>query len=209
MGALRAARMDRDKHCSDNRLAALAARDGVGSFARGRLPRAVPRGQTRGLAPARVTMIEAGDLQALERSLREGIPLARAMDVRVLDYDGNRLALGAPLAPNVNDKGNAFGGSLSSLLTLAAWGLVNLKLAEAGLAADVYIQDANLSYLAPVWGELIAEAYAEGDAWPGFVAAMRDKGRARITLLAEIAGADGAGTAARQSARFVAKVPAG
>jgi thioesterase domain-containing protein len=154
-------------------------------------------------------MIEASDLHALERSLREGIPLARAMDVRVLDYDGNRLALGAPLAPNVNDKGNAFGGSLSSLLTLSAWGLVNLKLAEAGLAADVYIQDANLTYLAPVWGELIAEAYAEGDAWPGFIEAMRDKGRARITLLAEIAGADGAGTAARQSARFVAKTPAG
>lgn len=154
-------------------------------------------------------MIEAGDLRALERSLREGIPLARAMDVRVLDYDGNRLALVAPLAPNVNDKGNAFGGSLSSLLTLAAWGLANLKLAEAGLAADVYIQDAHLTYLSPVWGELIAEAYAEGDAWPAFLEAMREKGRARITLQAEIAGADGAGTAARQQARFVAKRPAG
>lgn len=154
-------------------------------------------------------MIEAGDIRALEQSLREGIPLARAMDVRVLDYDGHRLALAAPLAPNVNDKGNAFGGSLSSLLTLAAWGLANLKLAEAGLAADVYIQDAHLDYLAPVWGELIAEAFAEGDAWPGFVAALRDKGRARITLKAEIAGADGAETAARQSARFVAKARAG
>lgn len=154
-------------------------------------------------------MIEAGDTHALEQSLREGIPLARAMDVRVFDYDGHRLALAAPLAPNVNDKGNAFGGSLSSLLTLAAWGLVNLKLAEAGLAADVYIQDAHLDYLAPVWGELIAEAFAEGDAWPAFATALRDKGRARITLQAEIAGADGAGTAARQTARFVAKQRSG
>jgi len=154
-------------------------------------------------------MIEASDIRALEQSLREGIPLARAMDVRVIDYDGHRLALAAPLAPNVNDKGNAFGGSLSSLLTLAAWGLVNLKLAEAGIGADVYIQDARLEYLAPVWGELIAEAFAEGDVWAGFAAVLREKGRARITLQAEIAGADGAGTAARQTARFVAKRVAG
>jgi len=154
-------------------------------------------------------MIEAGDLRALERALRESIPLARAMDVRALDYDGHRLALGAPLAPNVNDKGNAFGGSLSSLLTLAAWGLVNLKMAEAGLVADVYVQQANLSYLAPVWGELIAEAYAEDGAWPGFLAALRERGRARIVVFAEIAGAGGAGTAARQDARFVARAASG
>jgi thioesterase domain-containing protein len=154
-------------------------------------------------------MIDAVDIHALERALREGIPLARAIDLRVADYDGNRLALSAPLAPNVNDKGCAFGGSMSSLLTLAAWGLVNLKLAEAGLAADVYVQDAQLSYLAPVWGELVAEAYADGDLWPTFIATLRDKGRARITMEAEIAGLDGAGTAARQTARFVAKVPTG
>ena len=111
-------------------------------------------------------MIDAVDIHALERALREGIPLARAIDLRVADYDGNRLALSAPLAPNVNDKGCAFGGSMSSLLTLAAWGLVNLKLAEAGLAADVYVQDAQLSYLAPVWGELVAEATARDAGLP-------------------------------------------
>jgi thioesterase domain-containing protein len=150
-------------------------------------------------------MIEAGDIHALERALREGIPLARAMDLRVLEFDGTRLALAAPLAPNVNDKGCAFGGSISGLLTLAAWGLANLKLTEAGLPADVYVQDATLSYLAPVWGELVAEAWVEGDPWPEFFAGLRDKGRARITVMGELSAMDGAGTAARQTARFVAK----
>ena len=49
------------------------------------------------------------------------IPLARAMALTVAGYDGATLALAAPLAPNGNDKGCAFGGSLASLMTLAGW----------------------------------------------------------------------------------------
>jgi thioesterase domain-containing protein len=140
----------------------------------------------------------------LELLVKSGIPLARAMGLRVAEFDGDRLALAAPLAPNVNDKGCAFGGSLSSLLTLAAWGLVTLKLGEAGLDADVYIGDSTLRYLAPVWGELHAEAFVVGDPWPGFLEALRKSGKARIEVEAEIVGEDGGAPAAKQSARFVA-----
>ncbi len=41
------------------------------------------------------------------------------------------LTLAVPLAPNINDKGCAFGGSLTSLMTLASWGVVELALARA------------------------------------------------------------------------------
>lgn len=150
-------------------------------------------------------MTEIHDTRSLERHLRDSIPLARAMDLRVLDYDGYRLALSAPLAPNINDKGCAFGGSMGSLLTLASWGLLSLKLAEAGETADIYIQDAQLDYLSPVWDELIAEAYVPNADWPAFIANLHAKGKARIAVQAEIAGLDGAGVAARQSAHFVAK----
>jgi thioesterase domain-containing protein len=145
------------------------------------------------------------DTLTLERHIRASIPVARAMDLRVDEYDGYRLVLAAPLAPNINDKGCAFGGSMVSLLTLAGWGLINLKLAEAGLSAEVYIQDATVQYLAPVWDEVVAEAFAPDDPWTLFLDHLRDKGKARITIDAEIAGADGGLVAARQSARFVAK----
>ena len=70
---------------------------------------------------------------ALEHELLAEIPLARAMALRVAAYDGDSLALAAPLAPNVNDKGCAFGGSLASLMTLAGWGVIRLAVAaEAG-----------------------------------------------------------------------------
>lgn len=142
---------------------------------------------------------------ALERHIRETIPLARAIDVRVGEYDGYRLQLSGPLGPNINDKGCAFGGSITSLLTLAGWGLINLKLGEAGLDADVYVQDSSVLYLAPVWDEILAEAYAPDNVWPEFIASLRERGRARITIEAEVTAPDGAGVAVRQTARFVAK----
>lgn len=140
----------------------------------------------------------------LERLMQSGIPLARAMGLRVVDFDGGRLALAAPLAPNVNDKGCAFGGSIAGLLTLAQWGLVNLKLGEAGLDAEVFVADTTLRFLAPVWGELHAEAFVDGDPWPDFLDAVGTLGKAWIAVHGEIVGEDGGAPSARQSARFVA-----
>ena len=151
-------------------------------------------------------MLAITDTLALERHIRASIPLARAMEVRVAEYDGNRLALAAPLAPNVNDKGCAFGGSLASLATLAGWGLICLKLGEAGIDADVYVQDSTIVYLAPVWDEIVAEAAAGPDeSWERFLEGMRERGRARISVDAELAAAEGGSVPARASARFVAK----
>ncbi len=93
------------------------------------------------------------------------------------------------------------------MLTLAGWALINLKLAEAGLAAEVFIQDMHLSYLEPVWGELMGEAYGREADWTEFFDTLRVKGRGRITIETELTAADGAGIAARASLRFVAKRP--
>ena len=103
----------------------------------------------------------------LEHELLSQIPLTRAMQLRVVDYDGSTLRLAAPLAPNVNDKGCAFGGSLASLLTLACWGSprgVGLQHAlqeqprDSGLATqlsvDVVDQRAQLLLPRPLRGDL-------------------------------------------------------
>src|SRR3546814_2938864 len=80
------------------------------------------------------------------------------MQRRIAGYDGDALALEAPLALHVNDKGCAFGGSLVSLLTLASWGLVNLHVQAAGLDADVFVADSEVRYLAPLFADLRAQA---------------------------------------------------
>lgn len=141
--------------------------------------------------------------QLLETLL--SMPPARALQLQLGEYGNDRLSLHAPLAPNVNDKGCAFGGSLSGLLTLSAWGLAALKLGEAGLAAEVYVQDSTVRYLAPLFADLQAVAWLDpGQNWGDFIATMRIKGKSRARLLAQIALPDG-GVACSFEGRFVAK----
>lgn len=134
----------------------------------------------------------------------QAMPPVAAMRMRILGYDGARLRLHAPLAQHVNDKGCAFGGSLISLLTLASWGLVTLRVQEAGLDADVYVADSDVRYLAPLFADIEAEARLDdGGSWDTFVGTLRERGRARATLLAEVALPDGR-PATTCRARYVA-----
>ena len=57
-------------------------------------------------------------LHDTERFLHEQIPLTKAMEVTLESYDGSQLVVTAPLEPNYNHLGTAFGGSLSALTTL-------------------------------------------------------------------------------------------
>jgi thioesterase domain-containing protein len=139
-----------------------------------------------------------------EHALLADIPLARAMQLRVHHNDDEQLILAAPLAPNINDKGCAFGGSLLSLLTLAGWGLIVLKLRALKLRCDVYVQDSDARYLAPVWTDFEARAHlAEGESWDAFAHALEARGRARLRVRCHVPLADG-GEACVLTARFVA-----
>jgi thioesterase domain-containing protein len=137
-------------------------------------------------------------------SLLGAIPLAHAMRIAVRAYDGESLTLAAPLAPNINDKGCAFGGSLTSLTTLAGWGVVALRLKSLGMKCEVYVQDSTIRYLAPVWGELVASArLAEGESWDVFFDALTARGRGRLRLDCRVPLASGK-EACTLEARFVA-----
>src|SRR5512133_1089646 len=93
-------------------------------------------------------------------ALYQAMPPVAALQVRVAGFDGATLRLQAPLAANINDKGCAFGGSLVSLMTLAGWGLVWLRLRDAGIAADVFVADSQVRYRAPLFADLAAQARA-------------------------------------------------
>ena len=142
-------------------------------------------------------------IERLERALQT-IPLTLAMRVEIRRYDGEHLILAAPLEPNVNDKGCAFGGSLASLMTLSGWGLIVLKLEEAQLDCDIYVQDSSIRYLAPLWSELKAQATIVGS-WDAFINSLRARGRARLSVTCRATMEDG-GDACTLDARFVAIV---
>lgn len=146
---------------------------------------------------------DASALAALDHHYQSMPPVA-ALQLRIAGFDGECLRLQAPLAAHVNDKGCAFGGSLASLMTLAAWGVVTLRLQQAGLAAEVFVADSQLRYRAPLFADLQAEArLADGESWEAFLAELRDRGRAGARLAACVR-LPGGGVAADCQSRYVA-----
>lgn len=134
----------------------------------------------------------------------QSMPPVAAMQVSIAGYDGRRLRLHAPLADHVNDKGCAFGGSLASMMTLASWGLVSLGIEQAGLRAEVFVADSQIRYLAPLFADLDVQAELAADAdWNSFLATLRERGRARTSLVARALLPEG-GIATEFTARYVA-----
>ena len=144
------------------------------------------------------------ELAQLDQLLAAMPPVA-AMAIRSEYFDGEELRLCAPLSANVNDKECAFGGSLASVMTLAAWGWLMLRTAEAGQPAEVYVADSQIRYLAPLYGDLRAVArLAEGEDWDATLRCLADRGRARVAMQAQVLGEDGL-PVATLAARFALK----
>ncbi|MGH8190695.1 MAG: YiiD C-terminal domain-containing protein [Rhodanobacteraceae bacterium] len=143
----------------------------------------------------------------LQDEILARMPLADAMDIRVSRYTGDEIVMTAPLAPNVNDKGCAFGGSMVSLLTLAGWGLIELNLRTRGLDCDIYVGGSTVRYRQPVWGELRGSArFAEAGVLDRLLAGLRERGKGRVDVICELAG-DGR-PAVELEGRFFAKARA-
>lgn len=114
--------------------------------------------------------------------LHRSIPLTRALAVQVTEAADGRVRLLAPLAPNLNHHGTAFGGSLATLGILAGWTVLHMSLEDAGVAASLVVRHVELDYLEPVTGDLVAESVLPQDGWPRFVDSLRRGRRARIEV---------------------------
>ncbi|HZO23031.1 MAG TPA: YiiD C-terminal domain-containing protein [Steroidobacteraceae bacterium] len=123
----------------------------------------------------------------MERYLRENIPLSAAMGVRVKAAAPERVILCAPLAPNINHHDTVFGGSAAALATLSAWTLLHLRLEQAEAAVQLVIQRSSMEYERPIPGDFDAEcAFADAAAWERFLATLDRRGRARLSLTAQL-----------------------
>lgn len=128
-----------------------------------------------------------------EQYLHRHIPLSRAMDIRVLHYDGLSLQLAAPLALNHNDKGSAFAGSIGSLASLAGWGLMMLWSQELG-ECQAAIAKAEIQYRRPLLTDLTALACLPGAAdIAHFRQAFALHGRGKMPVRIEVCDRQGAG----------------
>jgi thioesterase domain-containing protein len=121
----------------------------------------------------------------LERFLHEKIPLTMAMGVQVAECNDTRLILTAPLEPNHNHLGTAFGGSLHALATLSGYGLLWWLLREP--EAHIVIRESTIRYERPVRDVLRAVCCSPAATeLERFRKDFARKGKARIALEAVI-----------------------
>lgn len=132
------------------------------------------------------------------------MPPVNAMAIKAVQFDAGVLSVSAPLASNVNDKACAFGGSLVSVMTMAAWGLLSEECRHEELKAEVFIADTQVRFLAPLFGDLHAQAYLHEDTNRAvFFQTLRSKGRARAVVQSSIKNEQGQ-TICQMTARFAA-----
>lgn len=141
--------------------------------------------------------------QDFQQYMNFHLPITRGMNLLVESVDEDGARMRAPLAPNKNDKGTAFGGCIAAQLLATGWCWLLSKLNRLELAADVVIQGCDIRYLRPVQGEIVSLCRApSADHISQFESTLRRRGLARVTLLPEICGAGE--SLATMEARYVA-----
>jgi len=127
------------------------------------------------------------DCKILESVLHDEIPLTRAMEISVAYCSANKIELRAPLAPNLNHKCTAFGGSLYSVAVLCGWSFVFQQMKLNKLSGHIVIQHSEVDYLLPVDDEIRATCELDdADALQRFIKTVQRKGQARIKLQVNI-----------------------
>ncbi len=126
-------------------------------------------------------MIESDAFRDAEVFFHQKIPLTRAMRVRVVSHGASGFAIEAPVALNHNHLRTAFGGSINSIATLAAYAFVWFELREQH--AEVVVAESSIRFLAPI-RQTICGICTPPD--PELLAAFRADfarhGKARISL---------------------------
>ena len=142
----------------------------------------------------------------LQLYLTTQIPLSAAMQVRVALADDTQVELRAPLAPNINHRGTVFGGSITTIATLACWSLLWMRTRDWTPAPHLVVRRSKIDYDHPAEGEFraIARIPPEMD-WDAIAKRYAEWQRTRITLEANVIA--GTLAAAHFTGEFVALSP--
>ncbi len=140
----------------------------------------------------------------LLKFLHEQIPLTKSLGLSIISIDEKGALIRAPLAPNLNHLGGAFGGSLATMMILSGYIWLYDALLKNNHHAHVILFREESEYLLPVKTdiEVLAKSPSQED-WKKFEESFRRKGTGRLVLHSEIRISEG--LAARFRGEFVAR----
>ncbi|WP_022836300.1 YiiD C-terminal domain-containing protein [Salisaeta longa] len=129
-------------------------------------------------------------MKRLEELIVQEMPITRHLEFS-LSADDEALRASAPLQPNANHMGTAFGGSLSMLATLTGWAMayqvVEDMKEDIRRRAEILIQESDIEYLKPVCENIsVVCERPDEDALERFREMLERWGRARLDLKCRI-----------------------
>lgn len=121
-----------------------------------------------------------------QRYMENEVPLSQHMKLKV-EALSPAVVIAAPLAPNQNNKGTAFAGSLHAALSLAGW-IVTQNWADPEIQKhDVVLFKSEIRFASPVTGDFKVRSEMEPGTDLIKVRNLLDKkGRARVNVLGTI-----------------------
>lgn len=123
----------------------------------------------------------------LQQYLHRHIPISSAMGIAVTSASADEVELRAALAPNLNHRSTAFGGSVASLAVLAGWSLLRIGLDGVTPTPQIVIQRSTMEYLAPIRSDYDAICRRPShDDWQRFTQAFERRGRGRLKLRVDV-----------------------
>ena len=142
-------------------------------------------------SPLSESLLSEEAMQKLEALIVEEMPITKHLEFSLAKESDGKLRASAPLKPNANHMGTAFGGSLSMLATVTGWAmmyqLVEDAVEEAKRRVEVIIQEGDIEYLKPVRDNISVICERPDDAAIERFRSMLDRwGRARLDLKCKI-----------------------
>ena len=125
------------------------------------------------------------DLKRFEAECQLEIPLLNAMQLSFVDYKNLTLTMEAPLAPNINNKGTAFGGSIASICLFGGWAVSTLSFIDRDIHnTEIVVYKNEMIFERPAKGLLTVEAHIKSDDFEACLARLStdDPGRVRLDI---------------------------
>lgn len=121
-------------------------------------------------------------LDQVRHKLKSQVAMVNHMGIDLVSWDGSTVVTEAPLEPNLNTHGTAFGGSLYCVGVMTGWSAVHLTLLDAGFDPSVWVVKAEVAYKTPVRGVLRGQATVNEATRAHLIHGMESKGRVKATI---------------------------
>jgi len=127
------------------------------------------------------------NIQEFQTYIEDQIPLVKKAGFKVTELSEEKVVAEGPFSENRNHHNTVFGGSISVILILASWALVQKIMNREDPDASIVIASQSLDYLRPARGDFTGECRApHQDLVDQFIRSYHESGSGRIDVTAEL-----------------------